>query len=107
VSRYRRSVAVSGSAGTARLARDAWQLPESAWDAIRELSTDTGETVNVFVRHGLVRVCIAQQEGTQALRHVVRIGDELPLWGGATGYVLLIGAPPELIDAVGLAWAGH
>src|SRR5260370_4179703 len=84
----------------ARLARDAWQLPESAWDAIRELSTDTGETVNVFVRHGLVRVCIAQQEGSQALRHVVRIGDELPLWGGATGYVLLIDAQPDMIDAV-------
>jgi DNA-binding IclR family transcriptional regulator len=84
----------------ARLARDAWQLPEPAYEAMRELSAQTGETVNVFVRHGLVRVCIAQQEGSQALRHVVRIGDELPLWGGATGYVLLIDAQPDMIDAV-------
>jgi DNA-binding IclR family transcriptional regulator len=84
----------------ARLARDAWQLPEPALEVMRGLSTETGETVNVFVRQGLGRVCVAQQEGTQALRHVVRLGDELPLWGGATGYVLLIDAPPELIDEV-------
>jgi hypothetical protein len=50
----------------ARLARNMWQLPEPAWEAIRELSDETGETVNVFVRHGLVRVCVAQQEGASA-----------------------------------------
>ena len=33
-------------------------------------------------------VCVAQQEGSRAIRHVGRVGDELPLGCGAAGQVL-------------------
>ncbi|MFD0473338.1 IclR family transcriptional regulator C-terminal domain-containing protein [Nonomuraea thailandensis] len=46
------------------------------------------------------RVCVAQQESPQPLRHVVRVGDELPLWAGASSKVLLIGAPEPLLVRV-------
>ncbi len=84
----------------ARLAHQVWQLPEPAWQVIRQLSAACGETVNVYVRQGLVRLCVAQQEGTQTVRHVVRVGDALPLWGGAAGRVLLVDADADLIAAV-------
>jgi len=46
------------------------------------------------------RVCIAQQEGPQPLRHVVHVGDELPLWAGATAKVLLRDAGEALLERV-------
>jgi hypothetical protein len=33
---------------------------------------------------------LAQQESLQPLRHVVRVGDELPLWGGASAKPALL-----------------
>jgi hypothetical protein len=38
------------------------------------------ETVNLYVARDIHRVCIAQQESPQPLRHVVHVGDELPMW---------------------------
>jgi DNA-binding IclR family transcriptional regulator len=56
---------------------------------MRDLAAKDRETVNVYVARDIVRVCIAQQESPQPLRHVVHIGDELPLWAGASAKVLL------------------
>lgn len=82
------------------LAHAAWQLPESARRVMRELADSTGETVNLYVRADRSRICIEQQEGTQNVRHVVRVGDELPLWAGAASKVLLAGADEQLLTAV-------
>lgn len=83
-----------------RLARDAWQLAEPARQIINDLARHCGETVNVYVRSDIHRVCIAQEEGPQSLRHVVRVGDELPLWSGAASKVLLIDADDALLERV-------
>jgi len=72
----------------AQLANTAWQLPEPVRQVLRELARDCGETVNLYVRGATVLVCVAQQEGPQAIRHVGRVGDELPLECGAAGRVL-------------------
>jgi DNA-binding IclR family transcriptional regulator len=45
-------------------------------------------------------VCIAQQESPQPLRHVVHVGDELPLWGGASAKVLLRNASEGLLSRI-------
>lgn len=82
------------------LARAAWQPPESARRVMRALSDTCGETVNLYVRADLSRICVEQQEGSQNVRHVVRVGDELPLWAGAAGQVLLIGADDRLLGEV-------
>lgn len=72
----------------AQLAGTAWQLPEPVRQVLRELARDCGETVNLYVRSTTTLVCVAQQEGTRAIRHVGRVGDELPLGCGAAGQVL-------------------
>ena len=72
----------------AQLANTAWQLPEPVREVLRDLARECRETVNVYVRSTSVLVCVAQQEGPLALRHVGRVGDELPLGFGAAGRVL-------------------
>ena len=62
---------------------------------MRELAARQRETVNVYVARDIYRVCIAQQESPQPLRHVVHVGDELPLWAGASSKVLLRDATPS------------
>ncbi|MQA11793.1 MAG: helix-turn-helix domain-containing protein [Pseudonocardiaceae bacterium] len=82
------------------LARSTWQLPEQARQQMRALSEECGETVNLYVRSNVRRVCVAKHEGAQHLRHVVRVGDELPLWSGAASWVLLADADDELLAAI-------
>ncbi|WP_055494120.1 IclR family transcriptional regulator [Streptomyces sp. TP-A0356] len=80
-----------------RLAEQAWRLPPAAATVLRELAAEHKETVHLYVRRDTQRVCIAQQEGPQTLRHVVRVGDELPLWAGGVAKVLLLDAPEALL----------
>jgi DNA-binding IclR family transcriptional regulator len=84
----------------AHLARRSWELPPQTQRIMRDLADRQRETVNVYVLRDMFRVCIAQQESPQPLRHVVHIGDELPLWAGASAKVLLIGAPQALLTRV-------
>jgi DNA-binding IclR family transcriptional regulator len=84
----------------AHLARRSWELPPETQRAMRDLAARQRETVNVYVARDIVRVCIAQQESPQPLRHVVHVGDELPLWGGASAKVLLRDASPNLLARV-------
>jgi DNA-binding IclR family transcriptional regulator len=84
----------------AHLARSAWELPPETVQLMRELGARHRETVNLYVPRDVRRICIAQQESPQPLRHVVRVGDELPLWAGASSKVLLIQAPERLLVRV-------
>lgn len=84
----------------AHLTRKAWELPPETQQLMRELATRQRETVNLYVARDIYRICVAQQESPQPLRHVVQVGDELPLWAGASAKVLLRGAPPGLLTRV-------
>ena len=84
----------------AHLARRSWELPPETQRLMRELAARERETVNVYVARDIVRVCIAQQESPQPLRHVVQVGDELPLWAGASAKVLLRQATPALLERI-------
>ncbi len=84
----------------AYLARRGWELPDEFRAMMRELSQRTTETVNLYVRRDIQRVCIAQQQSTQTLRHVVHVGDQLPLWGGASSKILLFEATPGLLERI-------
>ncbi|MBL1117873.1 IclR family transcriptional regulator [Streptomyces sp. 110] len=88
----------------AALAQDAWRLPPEAVECLRVLSVRSGgESSRIYIRQGGSRVCVAQHEGTQQLRHVVRIGEEMPLWAGASGHVLLIGGSSRTLSRVASA----
>jgi DNA-binding IclR family transcriptional regulator len=84
----------------AHLARRGWELPPETRRLMRELSARERETVNVYVARDIVRICIAQQESPQPLRHVVHVGDELPMWAGASAKVLLRDASDGLLERV-------
>ena len=66
-----------------------WELPPETKELMRDLAQRQRETVNLYVARDIYRVCVAQQESPQPLRHVVHVGDELPLWAGASSKMLL------------------
>jgi DNA-binding IclR family transcriptional regulator len=84
----------------AHLAQSSWELPPETRRMMRELAGRQRETVNMYVTRDIYRVCIAQQESPQPLRHVVHVGDELPLWAGATAKVLLRDANDALLQRI-------
>lgn len=84
----------------AHLAQRAWELPPEAQALMFELARGHQETVNVYVTRGITRLCIAQAESSRPLRHVVNVGDEFPLWAGATGKVLLAEADETVLQRV-------
>lgn len=84
----------------AHLARRSWELPAETQQMMRDLAARQRETVNLYVLSDIHRVCVAQQESPQPLRHVVQVGDELPLWAGATAKILLRDAPDSLLSRV-------
>ena len=84
----------------AYLARRSWQLPPETQAMMRDLGARYRETVNLYVLRDVCRVCVAQQESPRPLRHVVQVGDELPLWAGASSKILLSDAPDALLARV-------
>ncbi|GAA4729073.1 IclR family transcriptional regulator [Phytohabitans rumicis] len=84
----------------AHLAKRAWELPPETQQIMRDLAARQRETVNLYVARDIYRVCVAQQESPQPLRHVVQVGDELPMWAGASSKVLLRDATPALLTRV-------
>lgn len=90
----------------AHLARATWEPPAAVRVLMEQLAERDRETVNLYMARDVHRVVVAQQEGPQQLRHVVRVGDELPLWTGAASKVLLIGASPERLERIAAASPG-
>lgn len=73
----------------AHLARHAWELPPEFRRMMTDMARAHQETVNLYIRRDIHRLCIAQAESPRALRHVVNVGDEFPMWAGASAKVLL------------------
>ncbi len=64
-------------------------IRQLAIPSLKKLRDNTKETVNLYLLENEYRVCVEQFEGLQNLRHMVKIGEKLPLWAGAGGKVLL------------------
>lgn len=84
----------------AHLARHAWELPPEFRRMMNDMAREHQETVNLYIRRDIHRLCIAQAESPRALRHVVNVGDEFPMWGGASAKVLLAEAPEALLARI-------
>src|ERR1700730_5292260 len=63
-------------------------LPELARPALEALNHATGESVQLFVRRGDRRLCVAALESPNELRTMVAVRTWLPLDRGAAGKVL-------------------
>ncbi|MEZ5142181.1 MAG: IclR family transcriptional regulator [Acidimicrobiales bacterium] len=92
-----------------RAAAEAIPLADAAAPALAELRDATGESVQLYVRDGDRRVCIAALESPHGLRTIVRTGASLPLDKGSAGHVLSAEpgtAPPAWVQSVGEREAG-
>ena len=76
------------------------ELPALARPALERLRDATGESVQLYVRRGDRRLCVAALESPHGLRTIVPVGAALPLAVGSAGKVLR-GDPP----AAGGGWA--
>lgn len=71
-----------------REAAEAMPLTEAAGPALAALREATGESVQLYVRAGDRRVCVAALESPHGLRTIVPLGASLPLDAGSAGRVL-------------------
>lgn len=79
------------------LAESMWEISPEAHQIMSRLVDACGETVNIYIRHDVHRVSIAQVEGTTTVRSVVQLGKMYELGAGAAAKVLLTGAPDRVI----------
>jgi DNA-binding IclR family transcriptional regulator len=64
-------------------------LLQRAGPVLARLRDTTGESAQLYLRRGDVRVCLAAAERGSGLRDTVPVGAELPLTAGSAGQVLL------------------
>ena len=72
-----------------RAATDAFPLRDLALPALRDLRDKTQESVQLYVRDGEQRICVASLQSPHGLRTIVNEGVALPLRAGSGGAVLL------------------
>lgn len=78
--------------GLLRLAASARRevpLRAIAHPVLERLSTETGESAQLYVRSGDARICIDSVESEHELRTIVPVGAALPLWAGSAAKVIL------------------
>ena len=78
-----------------RAAAEAIPLAEAALPALAALRDETGESVQLYLREGDRRICIAALESPHGLRTIVPMGASLPLDVGSAGRIL---STPQAID---------
>jgi DNA-binding IclR family transcriptional regulator len=71
-----------------RAAAQSLPLADLAEPAMRALRDATGESVQLYVRQGDERVCVASLDSPHGLRTIVETGEALPLDRGSAGRVL-------------------
>ncbi|KLL12834.1 MULTISPECIES: IclR family transcriptional regulator [Protofrankia] len=72
-----------------------WALLAAAAPVLAHLRDATGESTQLYVRRGDVRVCVAAAERASGLRDTVPVGTMLPMTAGSGAQVLLaFGADP-------------
>jgi DNA-binding IclR family transcriptional regulator len=96
--RYRLGSQLAVLANTRKEAADLRSVAAPHLNRLRDL---TRETVAVYGRHGLERICLAQAESPQELRYAGRVGAAWP-WSalGATNRAILAHLEPPEVDVV-------
>ena len=96
-----------------RRAAEGLPLAGAAMPALRALRDETGESVQLYVRQGDRRVCVAALESPHGLRTIVPMGASLPLDAGSAGRILgdegdptLASGGPGWVQSVGEREAG-
>jgi DNA-binding IclR family transcriptional regulator len=87
-------------------AAETFDLRAIAEPAMRRLRDKLGESVHLYIRDEVTRICIAAVEARHELRPFIQLGRPLPLRAGAAGKVLLAFAD-ESIQQQELRLAEH
>lgn len=89
-------------------AAETWPLANAAAVPLATLRDETGESVQLFVRDGEERVCIAALQSLHGLRTIVPLGARLPLSAGSAARVLAAGTADgdAWIESIGEREAG-
>jgi IclR family acetate operon transcriptional repressor len=75
-------------------------LKTTALPYLRAIHDETHETALLALLRGDRRIYLAQIEGQHMVRSAVGLGQEAPLYVGASGKAMLAFLPPALMDAV-------
>lgn len=78
-----------------RAAAEQYPLAAAALTAMTALRDHTGESVQLYVRDGEQRVCIAALESPHGLRTIVPVGAALPMDRGSAGRALADDVSPQ------------
>lgn len=84
-----------------RAAADAVPLAAAAADALEELRDATGESVQLYVRDGEQRICVAALQSPHGLRTIVPLGAALPIGVGSAGRLLADDVDPGVLAGAG------
>lgn len=79
----------------AELAAGSDRLLEQAGPVLARLRDTTGESAQLYRRHGDRRLCVAVAERGSGLRDTVPVGSVLPLTAGSAAQVLLAWSPDD------------
>ena len=71
------------------LAKENFQLKDIAEDELLNLADKSGETILVDVLNGEKSICVYKKECNKNIKYTCGIGEEVPLYAGAIGKVLL------------------
>ncbi len=75
-------------------------LVNIAYPYMENLWKHTGETITLFVRKGINRLCIAELPSPQPLKYTTGIGVSVSLHAGSPGKLLLAYLPPEEVEEI-------
>lgn len=64
------------------------------------LRNQTGESAQLYKRHGNSRICVAAADRTTGLRDSVPVGSRLPMTAGSAAQVLLAWEPQDRIESL-------
>jgi IclR family KDG regulon transcriptional repressor len=67
---------------------------------MKKLRDICNETVSLYLRRGLERICYEQVQSAHALKRISVPGEMYPLWAGGTGKCFLAYMPPEEVESV-------
>jgi len=84
----------------ANILTKSFSLREKALPVMVGLRDACGESINLYIKKDINRICLEQVEGLHLVRRFAAIGDILPLYCGASGKVLLAFQPEEEIEKV-------
>ena len=76
------------------------ELKEVAEEPMLRLRDQLKETVNLYILEGEARVCIKQYESLYSIKHMIQLGQSLPLTVGASGKVLLAYQSKSFIESM-------